>query len=194
LAAKAIEDCRLEFEDLGKTYKTAVVLIPPEDVWPAIQAIRERMDRNFRRWMPHVTLVYPFRPFESFEDLKGPLVDAAKEIEPFEVDLRCFRCFSHRRDSHTVWLDPEAEGFLGELQQAVQEVAPECDDVGKHGGGFTPHLSVGQVRGKADVEEVVAELEKAWIPLRFRAEHIHLIFRGDPPDDVFDVAQTIALG
>ena len=50
-----------------KTHKTAVVIIPPEDVWDPIQKIREKYDRQFRRWMPHITLIYPFRPFEEFE-------------------------------------------------------------------------------------------------------------------------------
>src|SRR5262249_27220192 len=44
------------------THTTAVVVIPPADAWPPIQALRERYDRQFRRWMPHITLLYPFRP------------------------------------------------------------------------------------------------------------------------------------
>ena len=49
-----------------KTHTTAAVLIPPEDVWGPIQAIRREHDRQFRRWMPHITLLYPFRPREQF--------------------------------------------------------------------------------------------------------------------------------
>jgi 2'-5' RNA ligase superfamily len=50
-----------------KTHQTAVVLIPPEAVWPPIQALRQQYDRHVRRWMPHITLLYPFRPREEFE-------------------------------------------------------------------------------------------------------------------------------
>lgn len=42
------------------THQTAVVVIPPEDVWPSIQAIRREHDRKIRRWMPHITLIEPF--------------------------------------------------------------------------------------------------------------------------------------
>lgn len=49
-----------------KTHKTAVVLIPPEECWPPIQAIRQEHDRHVRRWMPHMTMIYPFRPKEQF--------------------------------------------------------------------------------------------------------------------------------
>ena len=48
---------------MGKlTYTTAIVVIPPQDAWPAIQAIRTKHDAKVRRWMPHITLVCPCLP------------------------------------------------------------------------------------------------------------------------------------
>ena len=41
-------------------HKTAAVIITPEDVWGPIQAIRQKHDSKVGRWMPHVTLTYPF--------------------------------------------------------------------------------------------------------------------------------------
>ena len=41
---------------MQKTHQSAVVLIPPREVWAPIQAIRREHDRHLRRWMPHVTL------------------------------------------------------------------------------------------------------------------------------------------
>ena len=49
------------------THKTALVVIPPESAWPPIQAIRAEHDRKVGRWMPHITLVYPFLPAGEFE-------------------------------------------------------------------------------------------------------------------------------
>ena len=48
----------------------AVVLIPPLEVWEPVQAIRRAHDRQYHRWMPHVTLVYPFRPRRLFEEVE----------------------------------------------------------------------------------------------------------------------------
>ena len=67
----------------AKTQNTAVVLIVPEGIGEPIQAIRREHDRHYRRWMPHATLIYPFRPRERFDAAVGPLRDAGRRIEPF---------------------------------------------------------------------------------------------------------------
>ena len=41
------------------TYTTALVVIPPAEVWLPIQALRAKYDAKVRRWMSHITLVYP---------------------------------------------------------------------------------------------------------------------------------------
>ena len=59
-----------------KTPHTAVVLIPPESLWESIQAIRRVYDLHIFRWMPHVTLLFPFIPAERFAQAE-PDLDAA---------------------------------------------------------------------------------------------------------------------
>ena len=179
---------------IAKTHKTAVVLIPPEDCWEPIQPIRRQHDRHVRRWMPHVTLLYPFRPREQFDEAAGMLRDACRQIEPFEVRLAEFRRFHHGRARYTLWLAPEPQETMLHLQAAVASAAPECDDVSKHAQGFTPHLSVGQVNGHDAMASLKTSLEASWQPLSFTARHVNLIWRDEPPDDVFRVDRLIALG
>ena len=52
---------------------------PCETVSEPIQAIREKHDRQFRRWMPHLNLLYPFRPQEEFPALTSALVPRLQE-------------------------------------------------------------------------------------------------------------------
>lgn len=176
-----------------KTHKSAVVLIPPREVWPPIQALRERYDRQVRRWMPHVTLLYPFYERAAFGEYVEPFRAALSALPPFEVRLATFRSFGHGRDRFTLWLAPEPAARLRRLQDVLQQAAPGCDDVRRYAGGFTPHLSVGQVAGRERLEVLRASLQKNWEPLTFRAEHISLIHRFDPPDDVFHVVEEVAL-
>src|SRR5690349_18340394 len=92
---------------LMKTHSTAAVIIPPPESWEPIQAIRRLHDRKIGRWMPHVTLLYPFRPRVEFDTIAPALTAACADISPFSLTLRHFRHFSHGRGRFTVWLEPE---------------------------------------------------------------------------------------
>jgi 2'-5' RNA ligase len=175
-----------------KTHQTAVVIIPPPACWPPIQAIRRQHDRQFRRWMPHITLLYPFRPAGQFFDIALELRRACRTIEPMEIRLAQFHYFEHGRGRHTLWLAPEPADGLVRLHAALLAAFPDCDDTARH--GFTPHLSVGQVNQPDGVNSLQAELQASWQPLLFTVNEISLIWRKQPPNDVFQVDRTIALG
>ncbi len=177
----------------AKTDKTAVVLIPPEDYWETIQTIRRQHDRQVRRWMPHVTLLYPFRPRELFDKIETELRDACRGIEPFAVRLAEFRDFHHGRARYTLWLVPEPHDAMLRLQAAVESAAPDCNEVSQRRDGFTPHLSVGQVKGRDGLAQLKTKLQASWKPLSFPARYVSLIWRNDPPDDVFRVDRSVSL-
>jgi hypothetical protein len=79
----------------SKTHHTAVAVVPPQEAWAPIQAIREKHDRQLRRWMPHVNLLYPFYPPDRFDETLPRLVDACAQVAPFLVTLAEFRFFLH---------------------------------------------------------------------------------------------------
>jgi RNA 2',3'-cyclic 3'-phosphodiesterase len=90
-------------------------------------------------------------------------------------------------------LIPEPTRPLKALHAAIQSVVPDCDDVGRFTGGYTPHLSVGQVRaGKAHISQ--AAWQATWRPLVFTVTHACLVWRNNPPDDVFRVGPVLPLG
>lgn len=143
--------------------------------------------------MPHITLVYPFRPRCEFDALAERFAQHCSLVSAFEVALATLRWFRHR-SSCTIWLAPEPKETLVRLQTTLGLVVPGCDEVRRHTGGFTPHLSVGQVRGQGALGELLADLQAGWTPIRFQASEISLIWRNDPPDDVFRVGQSVKLG
>jgi RNA 2',3'-cyclic 3'-phosphodiesterase len=177
-----------------KTHTTAVVLIPPAEIWPPLQAIRQVHDRHLRRWMPHITLLYPFRPHDEFADLAKRFAAVCAGVEPFRLELAELRFFRHRRESFTLWLAPEPKMELIQLQTLLGGIVPDCAAVLQHRDGFTPHLSVGQVRGERLMLTVKAGLEATWQPIAFTVRGVSLIWRGEPPDDVFRLGLTVELG
>ena len=178
----------------AKTHRTAVALIPPEDVWEPIQAIRRRYDRHINRWMPHVTLVYPFRPRGLFDEAGEKLREKCRAVEPFELSLAEFRHFDHGHGRFTLWLAPRPEAALTRLQAVLESAVPDCADVSRHRDGYTPHLSVGQVRGDDAMIALKVDLQASWQRLTFPVRHVSVIWRGDPPDDIFRVDRHIKLG
>ena len=185
-------DVALEQE--RKTHRTACVLMPPEEVWGPIEAIRRVHDPQVGRWMPHVTLLYPFVAEGRLAEAAERLADAVAAVEPFEVELGEFGWFVHGRGSATLWLRPEPAEAVRRLQAALQGAMPWCDDVSRFAGGFTPHLSVGKFAGREAVEAAAARLGAGWEPVRFAAREVALIARPTGGRDRFGVRQRVALG
>ena len=45
-----------------KVVTSAIIVSPPKDTWGPIQDIRLKFDKAYKRWMPHINLIYPFFP------------------------------------------------------------------------------------------------------------------------------------
>lgn len=178
---------------MNKTYHAAVVVVPSHAIWKPIQQIRRQYDRHYRRWMPHITLLYPFLPREMWPNVLDDLHQACRQIQPFEVELSGLAFFTHR-SSCTLWLAPNPAKALVDLQTALWQAIPGCDDTRRHKGGFTPHLSVGQQTGRKPADAWMAEIQSGWAPVRFPVREVHLIWRSDPPDDIFRIGETLSLG
>ncbi|MDF1666688.1 MAG: 2'-5' RNA ligase family protein [Planctomycetota bacterium] len=165
-----------------KVHTTAVVLIPPEDVWEPIQRIRHYHDSKIDRWMPHFTLLYPFLPVEKFAEASAIFSSAVAGLSPFTMTLSELGRFSHGRSNFTFWLGPREKAPIVNLQRALFEAMPECDDQNRDGKSFTPHLTVARGRGQKAGVDLFEELNAIWEPITFQVEQIAMIARaGDGP-------------
>ena len=171
----------------SKTHTTAVVLIPPESAQPPIQAIRRVHDRNFVRWMPHITLLYPFVAQHNFVHITPALADVAQQVSSFFVELARFDAFQHRR-SCTMFLVPEPAAEIVKLHNILLQQLPDYDDTARFAGGFHPHLSVGQFQHRS-LQSEQQRLQANWQPLRYETTNLSLIYRSVETDDRFVVAE-----
>jgi 2'-5' RNA ligase len=177
----------------AKVPYTATVLVPPEDTWGPIQAIRRVHDPQVSRWMPHVTLLYPFVPERQLLAAAEALRVPCEESPPFSLTLARFGCFQHGRGCATAWLAPSPAEPVKQLQQRLREIFPWCDDTSRFPDGFMPHLSVG--RWPADgVQEALAELQEGWQPLEWHVTGVSLIARPESALSSFTVRHVLPLG
>jgi hypothetical protein len=71
-------------------------------------------DKSFKRWMPHINLLYPFIKDESdgraFDEAESAIRSAVAELQPFQIvfDRNSFRTFRHGKN-FTLWLKPVSE-------------------------------------------------------------------------------------
>jgi 2'-5' RNA ligase len=178
---------------MSKDYFSAVVIIPPEDKWEPIQKIREKYDRQINRWMPHITLIYPFKPEDEYSRLENDFSAECQSIKPFEISLKHFHYFNHGRERYTLWVMPKPNDLIQDLQARILKIVPECNDVNKHKSGFIPHLSVGQIQGKRKLEETIKNIQNQWKYIYFFLKEIYFISREKKKASKFEKKKRIQL-
>lgn len=159
---------------------TALVITPDAALWPPIEALRQRYDRQASVVMPHITLLYPFRPRAQFETLAGPLEAVCAQHRPFTLTLERLDVFAHDDGQRTLWLAPEPAAPLIALQTALWQAVPDCDDTRRHPGGFVPHLTVGQAPDQTAGEQLLARMCQTWRPVHFTVRSVAMIARAGP--------------
>jgi len=176
----------------GKSHRLTLVAVPPRALWGPIQAVRRRHDRQFRRWPPHVNLLYPFHDEAGLAPCLARLHAALARVAPFVARLGPVGVFRHRRGRRTVWLAPAPGAAWQALHAAARSACPALDDLDRFPGGFTPHLSVGQAdaRSEAGLRAEAAALEG----LGWWLDRVAVWVRGAPPDDRFRLRALIPLG
>ncbi|KAK2140156.1 hypothetical protein LSH36_1460g00032 [Paralvinella palmiformis] len=120
-----------------KSYKSAVVIIPPESVWQQIQDIRHVHDKAYDRWIPHINLVYPFLPDvnagDAFLEASSTIEKALSDIRPFRVRFTAdsSKSFRHSKKS-TLWLKPlpltgEKADQIDEMEKGMHAISGRDD-------------------------------------------------------------------
>ena len=176
--------------DATPVVRSAVVVIPPERCHEPIQELRRQHDlRRIERWMPHITLLYPFAPERHFQEAALILEDAVRELEPFQITLGELGTFSHR-SSTTLWASCDSEGQALETLQATIEQEPWTEQSERGAHGYTPHLTLGSLRG-SEVHADIASAREEWEEQRFWCTELALISRRD--DGPFEIRHRVPL-
>jgi len=196
-----------------KVHQSALALMPDMDssLFTAIQSIRRSHDKHYRRWPPHVNIIYPFVPEYEFDVAARVL---QKALSSFAVIDDCTMArmgyFEHGRSSCTAWLAPQEARLsdaelrheeelaspaphprIIQLQAACQAAIPHCADLtASFGGRFTPHLSIGQFQDRKGAKDFIDSVD--WVAEVFPVRQLYLLARNGPTDP-FSVRYIVRL-
>lgn len=178
---------------MKKVHNSAMVIIPPKILWPPIQAIRKQYDRQIQRWMPHINLIYPFVPLSKFNHIIHKIKPVCERIKSFPLTFKEIKYFKHGKQNYTLWLAPQPREKIISVQSKLITIFPRLDDLNRFKGGFTPHLSIGQIKGNTQFKKLLSHLQEKWEPISFTCGEIYFIHRTPQKNSPFQIERIISL-
>lgn len=177
--------------DIGRapaSRRTALVLMPPRDAWGPVQRVRCALDGKFRRWPPHVTLLFPFVDEAWLEPAAAALAAIVAEVAPFELAFGRAGPINPR--TTVLWPTPAAARSIDDLFARLRAPFAALLDPGAE---LRAHLTVARgapartggepvslddlgVRWTVDRLTIVVERDGRYEPVREI-----LLGRADPP-------------
>ncbi|MFH2009983.1 MAG: 2'-5' RNA ligase family protein [bacterium] len=181
----------MSFLNVKKSSRSALAIVPPESLWEPINAIRRKHDKQLVRWMPHLSLLFPFVHPDFVDDELPVLAEVAATVRPFSITFGELRHFEHPTGTSTLWLAPAPRAPLDALYRALVERYPDLDTAARFETGFTPHLSVGQTGSHLSGHRISQELQKVWQPLELTVDALSVLTR--PLSGPFEVHCRVEL-
>ena len=161
-------------------HTTALCAIPTFS--PALAAFvdefRREHDKAYKRWPPHINLMYPFVTRSSITQAAATLAPALKQ-PPFA--LRFLRCgfFEHSKKSMTLYLEPVDCTDLEVLHAAAMACFPDLPPPAR---AFVPHLTLGQFRSLEAVLQAKRQFERQMAVCECELRELMIIARdGNEP-------------
>lgn len=174
-----------------KTVYSALVILLPPCLAPAVQKFRSQHDRSYASWPPHINLLYPFLPATDFGHAVTILYEALVGIEPFLLKLDTVSHFQHRH-SATIFLKASDASLVKRVQAAAERLFPHCNDLSQRGEadgeGFNPHLTLGQTKEVIELEKIAYQ-ECLTQDIKWMVDGLYLISRQG--DDSFEIRNWI---
>ncbi|KAL9656812.1 hypothetical protein ABK040_006995 [Willaertia magna] len=174
-----------------------------------IQNIRQKYDKSFSKWEPHMNLLYPFVHKKFFFKAKRLIEQMLINNElnhAFEVTLPAHDAFC-KTFSKFVLSTPKEEKQLEHFQKLyklLREIFPQCKATGqlteeknnKDEHTFEPHLTLGQITNSAmnlnnDAKEL-KEIQQLWRGIKFQVVELVFLWR-ESQEDPFHITETIPL-
>ena len=149
-------------------FTTAVVIVMPHEVQAvAVPIIRRYAPDNLNRIRPHITLLFPFVPYDQLETACQSLNDVAQHIAPFTVTLAGYGEFPG-----VIYMKPADPAPIQSVFHKLYAAFPEYPPYeGQFGNELQPHMSIAHF--ETTVEQAAVSLPP-FQPIAFRVDRLHV--------------------
>ncbi|HEX9988156.1 MAG TPA: 2'-5' RNA ligase family protein [Chloroflexia bacterium] len=177
-------------EQAAPTGETAVVIVPPHDICGFADHYRRLyMPDTLHRIPPHITLAYPFVPFDELEAAMPRLADALAACPPRAISIRGFSVF---RDTGILYLHVANDERVLSLYHAILAEFPDYPAYkGQFGPDLVPHMGVGKFTDPGELERVYQELSGMRLFLSWDVECVQVMYKDT--DGIWQLCAEIPL-
>ena len=150
--------------------KTALmIMMPPEVQTLALPTMRRYAERSMNYYPAHMTVIFPYVPFEALGSAILRLHAACVEIAPFRMTL-----FGYGMFKNAVYMAPTDPELILEVFHKVFDAFPEAPPYGgAYGNDPHPHVTVGLF--DTEEEKQAAELPE-YFPVTFLVDRFHVLY------------------
>ncbi|MHB0856344.1 MAG: 2'-5' RNA ligase family protein [Anaerolineae bacterium] len=168
---------------------TAVDLMPTREIACYADRFRRQYARqHFGRVPPHVTLVYPFVPFDDLQDAYHVLGQVCLETSVLRLRVTGFGVFEA---TLRLYLRVEPAEVLQDLQLKLLARFPHCQPAHQRYGGLVPHITVGYFRDREELYAAFEPLQATRLNHTFVADALHITYGNET--SVWRTARTVPL-
>jgi len=134
----------------------------------------------------------PFFEPKYFEEAHNEFEKVLVKVQPFTITLKEFGYFSNKK-GNILWIKPESSPpeALSNFQQTLQNVYPICNDIRRF-GQYTPHITLGRLNTKQDVQSIIARLQEKFEPITFTTTEIQILSKVG--NEKYEVRDTVGIG
>jgi uncharacterized protein (UPF0248 family)/2'-5' RNA ligase len=161
------------------SHHTSLCLVPPRHLWPSIDRLRALYDKAYKKWPPHINLIYPFVSPDTLprvaEVIQAALQFRAEAGEaPLRLSLDAVDVFPHKHDN-TIFIedsDKERTAHLAGLRRDILKL------LGQRDNGYRLHMTVAQSEDIASSAHKFLEHKVDLLPaVEWEVEELHILVR-----------------
>ncbi|KAK3318390.1 hypothetical protein B0H66DRAFT_516600 [Apodospora peruviana] len=149
------------------SHDTALCIIPPTHLWPAIDRLRSLYDKAYTKWPPHINLVYPFVRHDV-------LPSAAESIHSIPLELDAAGVFAHKHENtlHLHEDDATRSSRLSGLRKHVLKA------LGQPANNYQMHMTVAQTEDvDSSAHKLLLDKLRLLPPVRWEVDQLHILVR-----------------